>query len=156
MAKLEALNVSLKRDRFVLHIDKWTVEDKEKVAVLGENGSGKTTLLEVLSGNLKADKGCVLVDGKDIGRLNKKEKARIVSFLPQFSDVLFSQSVYDIVLLGRYPYSKGYFTDEDKTKTLEVLREFDLLDVKDVGYFELSGGQKRRVMIARSINQDTR
>ncbi|AEA34556.1 ABC transporter ATP-binding protein [Hippea maritima] len=154
MAKLEVFNLKLKRNRFELSVDRLVIENTEKIAVLGENGSGKTTLLEVISGNLKDYSGNVLIDGSDIEQLKKKTKARMVSFLPQFTDVLFSQTVYELVLLGRYPHSSGYFTEQDKKKTLEVLEEFGLLDIKDVGYFELSGGQKRRVMIARTVNQD--
>jgi iron complex transport system ATP-binding protein len=154
MSSIEIKNLTIKRKDFELLCPKLTIKENEKVAILGENGSGKTTLLLALTGNIEKFSGSIELFGKPILSYRESKRAKLVSFLPQFSDMLFNNSVFDVVLLGRYAQNGGVFTKQDIEKTKSILYGFDLLKFKDKGYYELSGGEKRRVMVAKTINQD--
>ncbi|MEO0279908.1 MAG: ABC transporter ATP-binding protein [candidate division WOR-3 bacterium] len=121
----------------------------EILSILGKNGTGKTTLLRVLSGILKPLKGEINFDGKNIFKMDPFERAKKISYLPQFyeSDVPFT--VYEMVELGFYPYTKV-----DKEKLDYFLRIFDIYELKNKKFSELSGGQKQKVLLARSLVKD--
>ena len=76
----------------------------EKVFIGGSNGSGKTTLLKVMSG-LIPHKGTVTVDGKEISKMKRKEAAKLISLMPQTSEVYFPYTVRETVMLGTYASS---------------------------------------------------
>ncbi|BAT70940.1 iron complex transport system ATP-binding protein [Thermosulfidibacter takaii ABI70S6] len=145
-----------KRGGFSLEIDKLHFKKGEKVAILGENGSGKSTLLMAMVGFLKYS-GKVSYDGVSIREIPPSERAKIVSYLPQKVDVLFNYSVKDVVLMGRYPWmEKGFPRADDVARTEKVLQEYNLKTIADRGVLELSGGEQRRVFLAKTVNQDTR
>lgn len=155
MAELRVENLNFSRGEFNLQLDRLTIKPGEKVVILGENGSGKSTLLQLLCGVLHG-MGEIFYDKKPLQKIPVSERARIFSLLPQFSEVIFPFSVEEVVLFGRFPHTDGNrFSDEDKKISEQQLVQLDLLHLRERQFNQLSGGEKRRVMLARVLNQES-
>ena len=155
MAEIRARNLKVRRGGFELNIENLVIEEKSKVAILGENGSGKSTLLEALSG-IAPYQGEILVNGIPAKKLNSTERARLVSLMPQTPVVAFNYTVFEVVLMGRYPWFETAPGKKDIEKTLKILEKFDLIDLKERRFLSLSGGERRRVIFARTVNQSAK
>ena len=129
------------------------VQRGEVVAVLGPNGAGKTTCFYMVCGLVPADGGQVLLDGQDITRLPMYLRAKFgVGYLPQdasiFRGLTAEQNIRAILQLGRKSRA-------DQHRRLEqLLDEFGLQKVRSVPAPALSGGERRRVEIARALASD--
>lgn len=126
--------------------------------LLGPNGSGKTTLLRIILGILKPEKGEIIYNGKDIISLKPLQRARLISFIPQFYSEIRGFTVYDMVMMGRYPYKKGFLLREDrkdKDKVKKMIERVSLKDFEKRNFSELSGGERQKVIIARALAQDS-
>jgi len=124
------------------------------IGLVGPNGSGKSTLLKIMDGILKPGRGCILLDGKDISSMGRKELARGVGYVPQSTRFLFPKSVFDTVLMGRIPHGNWAPTGKDLKTVSRVLEELQLGDLSGRDLNSLSGGQKQKVMIARAFAQE--
>ncbi len=126
------------------------------VAVLGENGSGKSTLLKVIARIVEPSGGGLFLDGQPMARLPRRETARRIAYVPQSVDLVFPIRSLDLVLQGRAPKSRGFSADspEDRRLALEAMRACDVeaLALRDAS--ALSGGEKRRVFLARALAQE--
>ncbi len=131
----------------------------EKFTILtGPNGCGKTTLLKIILGILKPLKGKIIFNGKDILKISYKERAKIISFIPQFYQEMRGFKVYDVIMMGRYPHIKGIFKRESKKdieRVFEVIEKLSLKNIINKDFSEISGGEKQKVIIARAIAQET-
>ncbi|WP_050003637.1 ABC transporter ATP-binding protein [Thermococcus eurythermalis] len=125
--------------------------------LLGPNGAGKSTLMKCIAGILRP-RGRVILDDTDLLELPERERARLVSYSPQEFSVNFPYTVFEVVLMGRNPYVSPVTgpTTEDEKKALEALKALGIENLAERPFIELSGGQKRLAMIARSIAQDGR
>ncbi len=141
----------------ILHDVTFNVEKGECLSIIGQNGSGKSTLLKVLNGLQEFD-GEVLIDGKDVKSIKKKELAKKICMLSQMTQIYFNYSVYDTVMMGRYVHQKGGLfggvTKRDKEEVEKALKIVDLYNLKDEQIDNLSGGQLQRVFLAKIIAQD--
>ncbi len=153
MCLIDVNGLNVEFGDFKLNYDRLCIEESLKIAIIGENGSGKSTLLLALSGNLHYQ-GDIKLLSKQISLYSNKQKAKHIAFLPQFSDILFGFSVFEVVLFGRYANVGLAFNKEDYDATYKTLGLFNLTKLKDRSYKTLSGGEKRRVMIARTFNQN--
>jgi len=144
-------------DGFVIHDLDFSLEAGEFVTILGKNGSGKSTLIKTLLGLLKNVAGRAKVAGQDISRLNSRQIAKIVAYVPQIFDATFEFTVQEIIHMGRYAH-QGRFerpTPEDERTIEEVMRSARVSPLKDKKLAHLSGGERQRVFIARALAQDT-
>ena len=127
------------------------------VALLGPNGSGKSTLIKTLSGLLQTLEGEVLIDGINLKKINKSQRARKISVV--LTDPIYTQglSVFDVVSLGRFPYTNwlGKLTDKDEAIIQESLELVDMHLFKHRKLLTLSDGEKQRVMIAKALAQQS-
>jgi iron complex transport system ATP-binding protein len=121
-------------------------------AIVGPNGSGKTTLLRALAGLLDHS-GQIAVDGRDVRALTPPERARLVAYLPQISELRAMLSVRQVVALGRYAQRPGLFasTRADEHAVLAALERVRARELLEQAYPRLSGGQKRLVLLARAL-----
>lgn len=121
----------------------------EIFALLGPNGAGKTTLIGILCGIVNPGTGEALVDGLDIVKDYREARKRI-GLVPQELSVAMFESVWDTVTFSRgvfgKPSNKGYIE--------QVLRDLSLWDKKDSKIMALSGGMKRRVLIAKALSHE--
>jgi len=127
------------------------IKDSEIIGLLGPNGAGKTTSFYMIVGLVTADKGKILLDDSNITHLSMHERARLgIGYLPQetsiFRKLTVSQNIMAILEL-RKDLSK-----EERHEQLEsLLQEFHITHIRDSLGISLSGGEKRRVEIARSL-----
>ena len=133
------------------------VEAGEFVGLLGPNGCGKSTLLRVLSRVLRPRRGTILLEGQPLERRSSLEIARCIAFVPQLEPAQFDFTVWDIVLMGRHPHLIRFQgeTEADFEKVHQALREADVQHLIDRPITQLSGGEHRRVLLARALAQDT-
>ena len=155
MADLEIKNLRYIRSEFSLEIPSLTIRAGEKIALMGENGCGKSTLINLATGLLELEGDSVFYNQHPLNKTPHVQRATLFSVLPQFSDIAFPFSVLEVALLGRYVHlEKNEFQQSDREKTIELLKLLDIEKYKDKSYADLSGGEKRRVMIARVLNQE--
>ena len=140
----------------VLHGVSLQVARGEVVGLVGPNGSGKTTLVRVASRALRPAGGTVRVGGLDTYALPAREAARLVAVVPQDLAPAFSFSVLEMVLMGRTPYlsSFGRGGDEDWARTRAAMVATGVQHLADRSVDELSGGERRRVVLAQALAQD--
>jgi len=124
-------------------------------ALLGENGAGKSTLLSIVARLMSMDTGTVSVDGLDVTKTPSDTLAKRLSILRQDNHISSRLTVRDLVGFGRYPYSKGRPTIEDKAHIDRALEYLHLENLADRFLDELSGGQRQRAFVAMVLCQDT-
>jgi len=153
--KVENLSFSYEN---VAVLDNVTFEAKQGgiTGIIGPNGSGKTTLIRCIANILKPDHGAVLIDGKDTRGFNNKELAKVLSVVPQLTSLATGFTVFETVLLGRYPHL-GLFQRESKQDFHIVKSTLERVGIshlarRDVD--ELSGGEKQLVTIALALAQE--
>jgi ABC-type cobalamin/Fe3+-siderophores transport system ATPase subunit len=125
------------------------------VVVAGPNGAGKTTLLRVLSGVLVPDAGEVTLAGRPLASHSRREIARRLAVVPQDAAMPFPFSVREMVALGRAPFlgPLGRESLDDRRRTEAALAALELESLAERAYPTLSGGEKRRVLLARALAQ---
>jgi iron complex transport system ATP-binding protein len=131
-----------------------SIESGEVLSLVGPNGSGKTTLLKCINRILKPKMGTILVEGRDVSRVELKELARSLGYVPQSAPATFPLTVYDTVLLGRKPHVNWKLSERDKEIAFGVLRLMQLDDMALRLFNELSGGEKQKVLMARALSQE--
>ncbi|MCG8915279.1 ABC transporter ATP-binding protein [Actinokineospora sp. PR83] len=155
MSALSAVGLTCAVGRRAVLVDvAFDIEPGQVVGVVGPNGSGKSTLLRALAGITRPPRGRVLVDGEDLHRLPARARARRVAFVGQDEDLPSGLLVREAVALGRVPYAAPWDTDDaDRPIVLSALAEVGLADLARRPVEDLSGGERRRVSLARGLAQ---
>jgi len=123
------------------------------VALLGPNGAGKTTLLKAMAGLLPAS-GAIHLGGRPIAAIPRRERARRIAYLPQGHQAHWPLSVRDLVALGRFPHGLAdpARMGADHSRAVdEAMRRTDTLRFAQRSIQSLSGGERARVMLARTL-----
>lgn len=128
----------------------------EVIGILGQNGCGKTTLLKCINGSNTPTSGCVYLDGEDTSQMSKKDIAKKMAFVMQTASMTFPFTVFETVMMGRYAHQSSLSSDndEDIEAVYQAMRDTGVLEFKDRPISELSGGERRRVLIARALAQE--
>ena len=126
----------------------------EWLCVIGPNGAGKSSLLKSIVG-IVPHEGSVDVDGRVLGEMGARERARCVAYVPQSPVLPDDMTVTDYVLLGRNPYVStfGRETSHDHEIVAEALADLDLSVFARRRLSTLSGGERQRLVIARALAQ---
>jgi len=125
------------------------VKQGEILAMLGPNGAGKTTLISVICGIVTSTLGTVSIDGFDIIKDYRETRSRI-GLVPQELNLESFETVFNNV-----SYSRGLYGKAPKPKHIEkILKDLSLWDKKDQRLRQLSGGMKRRVLIAKALSHE--
>ena len=123
----------------------------EIFALLGPNGAGKTTLISIICGIVKASEGSVVVDGHDIGTAYRAARS-LIGLVPQELTTDAFETVWATV-----SFSRGLFGKPANPAYIEkVLRDLSLWDKRNNKIIQLSGGMKRRVLIAKALSHEPR
>ena len=130
----------------------------EVLALLGANGSGKSTLVRCLSGLLHPTAGTVEICGENLRAWSRKQLARTLTVVPQLESPTFDYSVRDVVMMGRYAFrASGREAAREDWKHVEsALALTDTTHLSDRSVTTLSGGEYRRVLLARALAQKPR
>ena len=127
--------------------------DGEIGVLMGRNGAGKTTLFKSILGIEKPCGGQILFDGRDLLSMTRRERARLVAYVPQ--DIQFGDlSVFDTVLAGRMSYFGLKAGREDESAVERILADMDLEAFAMRNVAELSGGERQKIAIARALAQE--
>ena len=152
MMEVKNLSYHYKGCSEVLKNVSFQMESGKFLAILGNNGVGKSTLLKCFNHILKPDSGEVILDGENLLKLPGREVAKKVAFVSQ-SVPNTQMTVHDVVMLGRRPYMKWGFTEEDHGIVHDAMHRLDVEDMRGRFLNQLSGGEKQKVMIARALAQ---
>ncbi|MGN0197577.1 MAG: LPS export ABC transporter ATP-binding protein [Candidatus Gastranaerophilaceae bacterium] len=138
-------------DRTVVNDISFTVNKSEVVGLLGPNGAGKTTTFYMVVGLVKANKGKVFLDDKDLTDLTMDKRAKLgIGYLPQESSIFRKLTVEENIRLVLEINDK--LTPDEKEKKLEdLLDEFGVKKLRNEAAISLSGGERRRVELARAL-----
>ncbi|MEK4566019.1 ABC transporter ATP-binding protein [Alkalihalobacillus sp. FSL R5-0424] len=153
---VEVKNVSKSYgDKKVVKNVSLTVQKGKITSFIGPNGAGKSTLLSIMSRLISKDSGTVIIDNEELTEQNNSELAKKISILKQTNHISIRLTVRDLVAFGRFPYSKGRLTKEDKRYVDEAIRYLELESMQDQFLDKLSGGQRQRAFIAMVVAQNT-
>jgi iron complex transport system ATP-binding protein len=134
-----------------------SLETGQLVCVLGPNGAGKSTLLRTLAGFQKALKGDILFDGISLKTLDLKRLSRLVSVVltDRFSDLYLT--AFDVVRMGRFPYASffGRMGAGDLSLINQTMEKLGVAVLKKKLFYNLSDGERQKILIARALVQDT-
>lgn len=142
-------------DTIVVRDVSLTLPRQGVTSIIGPNGAGKSTLLSLISRLLPMSTGTVIVDGLDVTRTPSDVLAKRLSILRQDNRIISRLTVRDLVEFGRYPYSKGRLTPEDRAQAAKAIGYLDLEPLAERFLDELSGGQRQRAYVAMVLCQDT-
>lgn len=152
---LEVKNLSFaysKNGRRILDGVSFYLEQGQFMAILGNNGAGKSTLIKCIDRINPVTGGQVLVNGKSIEAMQRRQLAQSVAYVPQNTQPAHTM-VFDAVLLGRKPYIKWGITAEDERIVAETLEMLNLKQLESRYLDELSGGELQKTMLARALVQ---
>lgn len=129
------------------------IKQGEILGILGPNGTGKTTFIKCINNIHKPNEGRILYDGNNIMNLSQLNIAKIIAYVPQYTNNFFPMNVIDTVMMGRMPYVKKNYSDEDKEIVFSIIKKMNLEKFAFRNIKEMSGGERQRVFIARAMAQ---
>ena len=155
MAVLSASNLAKSyRGRSVVQDVSLQVESGQIVGLLGPNGAGKTTCFYMIVGIILPDRGLITIDGQDLTALPMHGRARRgIGYLPQEASIFRKLSVSDN-LMAILEQRADLRREQRRDKMEELLDEFHITHIRDSAGMALSGGERRRVEIARALATD--
>ena len=147
-----------KQNREILKNISFKVREGEFIGIIGANGAGKSTLLRSLARQEKDLNGTIKIFDKEINLYKEKEFAKYVAYMQQDLQISFGYSVLDVVLMGRYPYLNWWQHEqkEDKEIATKYLKFANIEDLKDRRINQISGGERKRVLLAKILAQETK
>ena len=152
---LEVKNIHKKyAQREVVNDVSFSVKAGEIVGLLGPNGAGKTTCFYITCGLVRSNKGEVFLNHKSIGHMPMHKRANLgLGYLPQEPSIFRKLSVEDNIM-AVLELNKSLPAKQRKNRLEELLSEFNVENVRHIKGITLSGGERRRVEIARSLAMD--
>lgn len=146
--EFEQVNFSYNKGRSFIRDMTFAIENGEFIGLLGANGSGKSTILKLASGILKASTGRINLWGKPLQFYKNKDRAKLLSYLPQILDMHIPFTVKELVRMGLYPYDiLPKLTVDEAIEMVGLTNNIESLITN------LSGGERRRVYIAMTLLQ---
>ncbi len=146
--EFEKIRFSYRRDTPFISDVSFCIQNGEFIGLLGANGSGKSTILKLASGILRASQGRINLWNKPVQLYKNRDRAKLLSYLPQILDMNIPFTVREIVSMGLYPYEISPALTSD-----EALEMVGLVNKADSPITNLSGGERRRVYIAMTLLQ---
>lgn len=144
--EVKDLTLGYEKENVIENIS-FTVNEKDFIIIVGKNGAGKSTLIKGILGLIKPKSGSINFDKS----LNQK----LIGYMPQETKVSqsFPASVMEIVLSGRINKMglRPFYNKEDKIKAIDALKILNIYDIKNKSFQELSGGQRQKTLLARSL-----
>lgn len=144
--------------REILHNISLAIPDRTLVNVLGPNGVGKSTLFRCILCLNANYTGTITVDGRDLRKMPIRERAKLISYIPQSHSSVYNYEVIDVVLMSTGT-DLGLFNNPRKThkdRAMEALDKIGIAHLAHRPYTEISGGEQQMTLIARALAQDAK
>ena len=151
----EHITFGYRAERSILDDVSLTLAPGEVLGLLGPNGTGKTTLIKCIAQLLQPSAGTVRVDGTDLADLRSADIAKMIAYVPQYTNAAFGMTALQAVLMGRLPYAGHRYRAKDERIAFDVMERMGLSDFAFRNIVEMSGGERQRVFIARALAQET-
>lgn len=151
--QIKNLSFGYKKNQMILNNINLEIKQGEILGILGPNGTGKTTFIKCINNIHKPNEGRILYDGNNIMNLSQLNIAKIIAYVPQYTNNFFPMNVIDTVMMGRMPYVKKDYSDEDKEIVFSIIKKMNLEKFAFRNIKEMSGGERQRVFIARAMAQ---
>lgn len=144
-------------ENWSINVHDLSIDPNCVTCIVGQNGSGKSTLLRLAAGILHPIHGSVEFNGVALERLQRRELARHIAFLPQEVQPLFDYTVETVIEMGRYIHTgwTGALTEIDRRAVKQALEAVDLSTLRKRPFSRLSGGERRRALIASVLAQES-
>lgn len=155
MIEIENLSFRI-RDNLILRDIDLKIRAGDFWLIFGPNGAGKTTLFKIISGLIPNYRGNIRIASRNIRGESRKNLAKKITYLPQFDEFTLPLPVRDILLSGRYPYTSLFkdYTGQDHDLVNRTADQFGLKPFLDRDINTLSGGERKKVMLASAFIQD--
>ncbi len=142
-------------DRPVVRDICFSITARQRWAIIGRNGTGKSTLVKCIASLLPLSDGTVTVDSRPLSSFSARERARLISYVPQATERSIPFTVYDYVMLGRHTWQPflGTVSREDRDAVERALELTDLSRLTSRTVATLSGGEAQRVFLAGAVAQ---
>jgi iron complex transport system ATP-binding protein len=133
------------------------IHKPEMIGIIGRNGIGKSTLLRTLTGIQHAIRGTVMIRGKEISKISRSDRARLISYVSTEAVHVQNLRVKELVSMGRFPYTNwfGKLTQADNEIIDDSIEQTGISCFLEKPVYQLSDGERQKVMIARALAQDT-
>ena len=156
MLKTRELHYAVREHEILRGVD-FTLAEGEFVGIIGPNGSGKSTFLKNVYKVLRPQKGEIALMGENLLSMSNREMAQRMAVVVQERESSFDFTVEEVVMMGRQARKHLLERDDDEDRALveRILRQTQLIGLRDRGFSSLSGGEKQRVLIARALAQQT-
>ena len=156
MLKLDHISLGYGQNPDILHEISMEIRKSEMLAVIGKNGAGKTTLIRGLTGLMLLRGGKITFGGEDLSAMSERERARLISVVPQTASLPAGYTVFETVSHGRTPYLNWYgkLSDNDQQIIERAIRVTGLENLSTKEVSALSGGEQQRVILARALAQN--
>jgi len=158
MHRFQAINISIGyKDKTLFNNLNFELKTGLLISLLGSNGIGKSTLLKTISRLISLKKGELLLDNQNIFNLSNAQFSQQVSMVLTDKEVNKDLRVFELVRLGRQPYTNWLdtVTPQDEQLITKAMEDCGIIDLKDRKISQLSDGQLQLVFIARAVVQDT-
>lgn len=153
--EVEGFSFSIGRKQ-ILHDVTMAVERGEYLSIIGPNGAGKTTLLKCLNRILTGGEGCIRIKGHSLDSYSQLDLAKSVGYVPQADGRRYPFTVYEFIMMGRYPYLSPFTTTrpEDRAAVEKAMALTHTSGFADRWHGTLSGGESQKVHIAAALAQE--
>lgn len=132
-------------------------KESQVIGIIGPNGSGKTTLLKCINKILEPKQGSIFLDGKEVKRMSRLEVAKHVGYVPQSSNNNpIMMTVFEVAFMGRRPHINWQSNEKDAEKTWIALKMLNIEHLALRDFYQISGGEQQKVLIARAIAQEAK
>ena len=155
--EISSLSVEL-GGKEIIHTLSFQLAAGESLVIVGPNGAGKSTLLKAMLRLIPIRSGSIRYEGRDIGRLSRRELARQLAYVPQAGTSLIPYTVAEFVLMARYPYQQLLSSpgEADHQIVHHALKQCEVERFAHRSLTSLSGGERQKVFIAAALAQSPR
>jgi iron complex transport system ATP-binding protein len=133
------------------------IHTPEMIGIIGRNGIGKSTLLRTITGIQHPLRGTIAIRGKEISKISRSDRARLISYVSTEAVHVQNLGVMELVSMGRFPYTNwfGRLTSIDHDIIDDSIEQTGIKHLLEKPVYQLSDGERQKVMIARALSQDT-